>query len=103
MILSDEPGYYEDGQFGVRIENLVFVKKAKTEYNFREKGFLTFEPLTLVPIQTKMICPSLLSEREVEWLNTYHSKVRDEVGSELRRQGKQAALDWMMRETEPLG
>lgn len=103
MVLSDEPGYYEDGKFGVRIENLVVVKKAKTKNNFRDKGFLTFEPLTLVPIQTKMICPSLLSEREIEWLNTYHSTIRDVIGAELKRQGKQTALDWMLKETEPLG
>lgn len=102
-----EPGYYEDGKFGVRIENLVLVVKAKTkvmvdgqqldssivkcsssliqviynlkqykyallisvlffQHNFRNKGFLTFEPLTLVPMQMKMIDPSLLTEKEVK-------------------------------------
>ncbi|KAM4702754.1 xaa-Pro aminopeptidase 1 [Rhinophrynus dorsalis] len=64
MILSDEPGYYEDGSFGIRIENLVLVVPAKTKYNFRDRGSLTFEPITLVPIQTKMINIELLTQKE---------------------------------------
>ncbi|KAJ8317334.1 hypothetical protein KUTeg_005238 [Tegillarca granosa] len=65
MILSDEPGYYEDGKFGCRVENLVLVTKAETTYNFKKKGYLTFEPITLVPIQMKMVDPKLLTEKEV--------------------------------------
>ncbi|XP_071167709.1 LOW QUALITY PROTEIN: xaa-Pro aminopeptidase 1-like [Mytilus edulis] len=103
MILSDEPGYYEDGKFGVRIENLALVKKADTQHNFKNKGFLTFETITLVPLQNKMIDPSLLTEKEVNWINDYHTQVRDEVGAELKRQGKQEALKWMMKETQPIG
>ncbi|XP_062607855.1 xaa-Pro aminopeptidase 1-like [Saccostrea cucullata] len=103
MILSDEPGYYEDGKFGVRIENLVLVVKAETKHNFRNKGFLTFEPLTLVPMQLKMIEPSLLTEKEISWLNDYHTMCRDIVGPELKRQGKKEAYDWMMRETQSIG
>nr|XP_002736408.1 PREDICTED: xaa-Pro aminopeptidase 1-like [Saccoglossus kowalevskii] len=61
MFLSDEPGYYEDGAFGLRVENVVLVKKAE----FKQKEFLNFEPVTLVPIQQKMIDPSLLTEKEV--------------------------------------
>ncbi|XP_064599693.1 xaa-Pro aminopeptidase 1-like [Liolophura sinensis] len=102
MILSDEPGYYEDGQFGVRIENLMLVVKAKTEHNFKNKGFLTFEPITLVPLQTKMLAPSLLTEKEINWLNEYHDKCRDMIGPVLLEQGKKEAYDWLMRETEPL-
>ncbi|KAL7990621.1 hypothetical protein Chor_014051 [Crotalus horridus] len=64
MIVSDEPGYYEDGSFGIRIENVVIVVPAKTKYNFSNKGSLTFEPLTLVPIQTKMILVHLLTQKE---------------------------------------
>uniref|UniRef100_A0A8C5T8B4 Xaa-Pro aminopeptidase 1 n=1 Tax=Malurus cyaneus samueli TaxID=2593467 RepID=A0A8C5T8B4_9PASS len=65
MIVSDEPGYYEDGSFGIRIENVVLVIPAETKYNFKNRGSLTFEPLTLVPIQTKMIDVNLLTEKEV--------------------------------------
>ncbi|XP_067656782.1 xaa-Pro aminopeptidase 1-like [Haliotis asinina] len=103
MILSDEPGYYEDGNFGVRIESLVLVVKADTKYNFKKKGFLTFEPITLVPIQTKLIDPSLLTEQEIDWLNEYHMRCREVVGAELKKQGKLKVLDWLIRETEQLG
>uniref|UniRef100_A0A7N6BTS5 Xaa-Pro aminopeptidase 1 n=1 Tax=Anabas testudineus TaxID=64144 RepID=A0A7N6BTS5_ANATE len=55
MIVSDEPGYYEDGSFGIRLENVVLVIPTKPKYNYRNRGSLTFEPLTLVPIQVKMM------------------------------------------------
>lgn len=103
MILSNEPGYYEDGQFGVRIENLYIVTKIETEHNFRKKGFLTFEPLTLVPIQRKMLNPKLLTQKEQDWLNNYHEICRDVVGEELQLQGKTEAYAWLMKETTPLG
>ncbi|XP_022096569.1 xaa-Pro aminopeptidase 1-like isoform X2 [Acanthaster planci] len=103
VFMSDEPGYYEDGEFGIRIENIVLIKPVETKYNFRNTGFLTFETVTLVPIQTKMIEPSLLSEAEISWLNDYHAKCRDIVGAELERQGRLDALAWLHRETQPLG
>uniref|UniRef100_A0A8C3UG58 Xaa-Pro aminopeptidase 1 n=1 Tax=Catharus ustulatus TaxID=91951 RepID=A0A8C3UG58_CATUS len=103
MIVSDEPGYYEDGSFGIRIENVVLVIPAETKYNFKNRGSLTFEPLTLVPIQTKMIDVNLLTEKECNWVNEYHQKCREVVGAELERQGRHEALRWLLRETEPLG
>ncbi|CAH1783979.1 unnamed protein product, partial [Owenia fusiformis] len=103
MILSNEPGYYEDGQFGCRIENLCIVKKVETKYNFKDVGFLGWETITLVPIQAKMLVPSMLTPKEIEWLNSYHEKCRDIMGSALKAQGKGEALEWLMRETEPLG
>lgn len=102
MILSDEPGYYEDGSFGIRIENLVLVVPATTKYNFRERGSLTFEPITLVPIQTKMINVDLLTQKEVNWVNDYHKKCRDIVGAELEKQGRHGALQWLIKETQPI-
>ncbi|KAI1236209.1 hypothetical protein IHE44_0001486 [Lamprotornis superbus] len=120
MIVSDEPGYYEDGSFGIRIENVVLVIPAETKYNFKNRGSLTFEPLTLVPIQTKMIDVNLLTEKEnhwplfhfidpetnpedsdlflslthfeCNWVNEYHQKCREVVGAELERQGRHEAL-----------
>ncbi|XP_056384950.1 xaa-Pro aminopeptidase 1 isoform X2 [Hyla sarda] len=102
MILSDEPGYYEDGSFGIRIENLVIVVPATTKYNFRERGSLTFEPITLVPIQTKMINVNLLTQKEVDWVNDYHRNCRDVVGAELEKQGRHDALQWLIKETQPI-
>uniref|UniRef100_A0A8C2PPR3 Xaa-Pro aminopeptidase 1 n=1 Tax=Cyprinus carpio TaxID=7962 RepID=A0A8C2PPR3_CYPCA len=102
MIVSDEPGYYEDGSFGIRIENVVLVIPAKTKYNYRNRGSLTFEPLTLVPIQLKMINTDLLTQKERDWVNDYHKKCRETIGAELERQGRKEALDWLIRETQPI-
>ncbi|KAL4640196.1 xaa-Pro aminopeptidase 1 isoform X1 [Arapaima gigas] len=108
MILSDEPGYYEDGSFGIRIENVVLVVPATPKYNYRNRGSLTFEPITLVPIQVKMINTEMLTKKEArlnlicDWLNEYHKQCRDIVGAELERQGHKEALDWLIRETQPI-
>ena len=67
MILSNEPGFYKKGEFGIRIENLIFIKKNKT---FRE-----FQDLTLVPIDKSLIEKNLLNKSEITWLNNYHSIV----------------------------
>jgi len=67
MIISNEPGYYEDGKFGIRIENLITVKKVKNT--------LKFENLTLAPIDKSLIKKDLLTSDEIQWLNKYHSKV----------------------------
>jgi len=104
MILSDEPGYYEDGNFGIRIETLVKVVEAKTKFTMPSKNtFLTFEPVTVVPIQAKMIEAELLTKQEVEWLNSYHQTCRDSVGPILKEMGRVEALQWLIRETQPIG
>uniref|UniRef100_A0A8C9Z1G5 X-prolyl aminopeptidase (aminopeptidase P) 1, soluble n=1 Tax=Sander lucioperca TaxID=283035 RepID=A0A8C9Z1G5_SANLU len=102
MIVSDEPGYYEDGSFGIRIENVVLVVPAQPKYNYRNRGSLTFEPLTLVPIQVKMMNTEMLTQKEREWVNEYHRKCREVIGAELERQGRKEALEWLMRETQPV-
>jgi Xaa-Pro aminopeptidase len=104
MILSDEPGYYEDGNFGIRIETLVKVVEAKTKFTMPSKNtFLTFEPVTVVPIQAKMIEADLLTKEEVEWLNSYHQTCRDRVGPILKEMGRVEAMQWLIRETQPIG
>jgi Xaa-Pro aminopeptidase len=67
MIISNEPGYYKSGKFGIRIENLVVVKK--------EKKFNKFQNLTLAPIDKSLIQKKLLDKSEIKWLNDYHLKV----------------------------
>jgi Xaa-Pro aminopeptidase len=67
MITSNEPGYYKKNYFGIRIENLIYVKKTN--------GKLKFEDLTLVPIDKKLIESKLLTTSEKNWLNSYHQKV----------------------------
>ena len=106
MVLSNEPGYYMDDNFGIRIENLVRIIKATTKYgptHSANKEFLTFENLTVVPIQVKMILPDLLSKDEIDYLNAYHEICRDRVGPLLREMGQSDGLNWLIRETEPIG
>ncbi|CAM6120396.1 unnamed protein product [Calypogeia fissa] len=79
MIVSNEPGYYEDRSFGIRIENLVSIREVDTENRFGGVTFLGFDRLTFVPIQAKMLELSLLSEDEIKWLNDYHSEVWEKV------------------------
>lgn len=103
MVVTDEPGFYEDGEFGIRIENVVIVKNADTKYNFGGGSYLTFEPITLVPIQNKMVLPELLTQDEIEWLNKYHATCLEKVGELLRQQDKIDVLRWLEKETQPLG
>lgn len=99
MVVSDEPGYYVDGQFGIRIENLLVVVEADTPNNFGGKQFLTFKPLTLVPIQRKLIRRELLSSAEVKYVDDYHARVRSEISPLLPDASVRA---WLDAATEPL-
>ncbi|XP_019849652.1 PREDICTED: xaa-Pro aminopeptidase 1-like isoform X1 [Amphimedon queenslandica] len=103
MFVSDEPGYYEDGEFGIRIENIVLIKPVETKYQFGGSPYLTMEPVTLVPIQLKMIAPELLTEDEVSWLNDYHTQVRDTLSPVLIDQGRTEAHQWLINATQLLG
>ena len=78
MIVSNEPGYYKAGAYGIRIENLVAVKEVEIEG--ADRRYLEFETLTLAPIDLACIEPSVLTEAERQWLNDYHRRVRDTVG-----------------------
>ncbi len=66
-------------------------------------GYLTFADLTLVPIQRRLIDPDLLTAEEVSFLDEYHSACREQVGRLLRERGMQDGLNWLMKETEPIG
>ena len=85
MILSNEPGYYEEGKFGIRIENLVFVKKFK--------GKLSFENLTIAPIDKNLINFKLLNKNEKEYLVKYHLFVYSKLSKFLNKQEKK----WLIR------
>lgn len=76
MVVSNEPGYYKTGEFGIRIENLVAVKTTDAP-DGAEKPLLDFEILTLAPIDLRLVEVSLLNEAEKAWLNGYHTQVRD--------------------------
>lgn len=90
MILSDEPGYYEPGAYGFRLENLLLVQEADMPGS--RKPFLRFETLTLAPFDRRLIEPALLSPVERAWLDAYHARVLDEVGPTL---AGEAARGWL--------
>ena len=96
MILSNEPGYYKPGDFGIRIENLELVVEAKIEGS--EKPMNGFETLTLAPIDHRLIDASRISKQELRWINAYHARVR----AEIRPLVDEATKIWLDRATEPL-
>jgi Xaa-Pro aminopeptidase len=81
MILSNEPGYYKAGEYGIRIENLILVRKVAVPG--AEKEMLGFETLTFAPIDRRLIVREMLSERELSWLNDYHAEVVERIGPSL--------------------
>ncbi|KAI0030247.1 Creatinase/aminopeptidase [Vararia minispora EC-137] len=100
MTLSNEPGYYADGRFGIRIENVVVVREAETPNNFGGKGFLRFERLTMCPIHRKLVDANLLAPDERAWLDAYHAEVLEKVGPLLGNDARARA--WLERECAPL-
>ena len=96
MILSNEPGYYKPGEYGIRTENLLVVVARDTPGG--DRPMLGFEPLTLAPIDRRLIDPTLLSGSEVEWIDAYHAKVRALVGPLLPSD----VQSWLEIETSPL-
>src|SRR5690349_12370171 len=87
MIISNEPGYYKTGEYGIRIENLVLV--VPREIEGAEKEMLGFETLTFAPIDRRLIDAEMLEAEEVVWLNCYHAHVLAKIRSEERRVGKE--------------
>jgi Xaa-Pro aminopeptidase len=74
MILSNEPGYYRAGEYGIRLENLVIVEKR--EIAGAEREMYGFETITLAPFDLNCVEPRLMSPEEIAWLNAYHAQVR---------------------------
>ena len=96
MILSNEPGYYKAGAYGIRIENLVLVESR--EIAGAEGAVLGFETLTFAPIERALIESSLLTRDEAGWWNTYHAQVEAVLAPQLEG----AALEWLKAQCAPL-
>jgi len=96
MILSNEPGFYLAGEYGIRLENLLLVQPA--ELPGATKPFLRFETLTLAPFDRRLIDATLLDAWERDWLDAYHARVLAEVGPELDA----PARAWLMEACAPL-
>ncbi|XP_061033705.1 xaa-Pro aminopeptidase 2 isoform X3 [Eubalaena glacialis] len=99
MFTSIEPGYYQDGEFGIRLEDVALVVEAKTKY---PGTYLTFEVVSLVPYDRNLIDVSLLSPEQLQYLNRYYQTIRETVGPELQRRQLPEEFSWLQRHTEPL-
>lgn len=95
MIFSNEPGYYREGEWGIRIENLIAVEPGLSPDG---RDMLGFETLTLVPIDRRLIEPGMLSRAETAWLDAYHARVRAEIGPLLPNELR----GWLEQATAPL-
>jgi Xaa-Pro aminopeptidase len=98
MILSNEPGYYKEGAFGIRIENLVMVTEPEAIAG-GERPMLGFETLTLVPIDLRLVQPALLDQGERDWLDAYHQRVHREISPFLN----EAERRWLDQACRPVG
>jgi Xaa-Pro aminopeptidase len=97
MILSDEPGYYLPGHYGIRIENLLLARDAVPQPD-QARPFLEFETLTLAPYCRALLDATLLTQAERDWVMAYHGRVLAEIGPMLEA----PVRDWLARECAPL-
>ncbi|KAL7627125.1 hypothetical protein AAE478_003901 [Parahypoxylon ruwenzoriense] len=98
-VISDEPGYYEDGSFGIRIENIIMVKEVQTKHKFGDKPYLGFEHVTMVPYCRKLIDSSLLTDGEKAWLDDYNADIWNKTKGYFENDKLTTA--WLQRETQP--
>ena len=97
MIVSNEPGYYKEGAYGIRIENLVTVVESAKQPG-EEKDMLAFETLTLAPFDRALIDVALLSDEEIAWVDAYHARVRETIGPLVDEE----TAAWLAESTRPL-
>jgi len=95
MVVSNEPGYYRENEFGIRSENLIFVKKIK---EVDGKNILGFENLTYVPFDTRLLDMSIITKTEKDWINNYHQKVLKKVGPHL----DDSVVEWLNKAVQPI-
>jgi Xaa-Pro aminopeptidase len=100
MILSNEPGYYLEGAYGIRLENLLLVQPA--EFPASKRKFLHFETLTLAPFDKALIETGILSSAALAWLNMYHARVRLILSAHLDPARDAETLAWLALATQPI-
>ncbi len=94
MLVSNEPGYYEEGHYGIRIENLIMCQRAE------ETGeYMNFETMAVCPIDIRLIVPSMMRSDEIQWLNDYHQSVREKLTPYLDAD----EASWLEKMTQPIG
>ncbi|KAI1151183.1 aminopeptidase-like protein [Nemania diffusa] len=98
-VISNEPGFYEDGAFGIRIENIIMVKEVQTKHKFGDKPYLGFEHVTMVPYCRKLINPDLLTAAEQQWLNDYNVDIFEKTKGYFEKD--ELTLAWLKKEAQP--
>ena len=98
MIVSNEPGYYREGAFGIRIENLIVVREAPPLEGADDRAWFDFETLTFVPIDRRLIVAEMLTAEERAWIDAYHAEVAAKIGPRVDGE----AAEWLARATAPL-
>jgi Xaa-Pro aminopeptidase len=97
MICSNEPGYYKEGAYGIRIENLVLVTEPQ-EVPGGDREMMGFETLTLAPIDRRLVVKDMLGAEEIAWLDAYHARVMQTIGAEVDADTRR----WLAEATAPL-
>ncbi|NOX72464.1 MAG: aminopeptidase P family protein [Alphaproteobacteria bacterium] len=98
MILSNEPGYYRAGAFGIRIENLVVVQKARDLATADKRKMLEFETISFTPIDRNLIDAAMLSEAERDWIDAYHAEIFDKIAPNCSPETQ----SWLKRACAPI-
>lgn len=103
MVLSNEPGFYKSGEYGIRIENLVVVEEAGTDLDTGSdkpsgKKMLRFKTITQAPIDRNLIEPGLMNDEELDWLNNYHKQVRETLTPRVDAK----TAKWLAKVTAPI-
>jgi Xaa-Pro aminopeptidase len=96
-LMSIEPGHYEAGKFGIRIEHLAFVVKHE-KFSTKERTWLTFHPVTLCPIDRRLVNKKIMTKDQIDWLNAYHLRCYRELASSLDKDHR----DWLQKSCRPI-
>lgn len=99
MLTSNEPGLYRSGEWGIRIENLIFNQKVENPTETAFGSFLYFETVTLCPIDARLIEKNLLTDEEISWVNNYHQNVRAKLLPYIQDKNVQ---EWLIKRTEAI-
>ncbi len=97
MLISNEPGFYKVGEYGIRIENVVLVTPPEA-IEGGDRDMMAFETLTLAPIDRRLVIPGMLEKSERDWLNGYHKRVLDTLSPSL----DPATRNWLKQATQPV-
>ncbi|AFZ81581.1 peptidase, putative [Theileria equi strain WA] len=105
MVLSNEPGYYKEGEFGIRIENVVYVKPLGDDFSEDSRKYFTFDDFTLVPYCKELLDHSILTKEEKEWINEYHKRIADTLIPRMLERSSheyESAIEYIKKSAEPI-